>query len=484
MAIVSISGRKGSGKSEISKLLINRGFIKISFADTLKQLVCTLYSWDLSKMGDLSYKEIETVSEWTPSIARKAEQLLSLPGNVLDSEERIFSSRREALQQIGTDILRKYDENFHVTSLLNKLQPDINYVLDDTRYPNELEALQRRNAICLFVIRPSDFAFSNHTSEISLTRHNFTHVLLNDKSLSALHNSANWFFNTILFGTSKPKYSASDVINMLSVADRTHEVAYRLNCSRDKLVWWARKYLLRIEDRDYRINDDAFSYPTQEAGYWAGYLSADGCIKKSGLSKTSYVIDLSSIDKCVIESFKAFLHTDKPIYSNTSISGYSSNNISYYLVVSGSLLIEDIKLWNLRERKGVYTEIPEIARNYPDVLKAWFVGLLDGDGSIYISNKGLTIKFLASKSVLEFLSTWCSIRHGAIHQEKQVEGLYGISFHGKYAKQFKAWLNPNGFGLQRKWNRCSSDLATTEFIPFPSTITNPLVDSVCQTLSI
>ena len=455
--IISISGRKGSGKSVLAELLLQQGFEKVSFADTLKELVCSIYDWDIQQIGKLEYKEealMDPVS-WGPKEATLLEKMIKAPIGSIPAKDYIFFTRREALQYIGTEILRGYDTQFHVKALIKRLKKDRNYVLDDTRFPNELAALKNRGAICLFVIRPNNFDFSNHPSEVSLSRHDFEHIILNDKSLEAFKKSGSWFFNTIL-SPYPPKISRQQLKEMLLMGASTKEAADQLNCSRDKLVWWARKHLIRLEDRRYNYNDDAFSNPTIEAGYWAGYLSADGCLKKSGRSQTSYVVDLCSIDFEVVQGFKNFLKSDKPIYSKPPGCGYPSTNMSYNFIINSSYIIDDLKLWNLRPRKGVNNELPTIALQNEECLKAWYVGLIDGDGSIYRPRLGnrLMIKLLGSLPVLQYLSTWSGIKHSKIAQEKEVRGLYTMAFCGKNATKLAYWLNPNlDFGLRRKWSK-------------------------------
>ena len=456
MKIISISGRKGSGKSELSKLLVDRGFKKVSFADTLKFLVCTVYKWDLSKIGELEYKEsiLPFPVKWDEEMARELEVAGGLPKGSLWVECREFKTRREALQYVGTEVLRRYDTNFHVNSLVSRLHPDENYVMDDTRFPNELQALKDIGAICLFVIRPNNFEYSNHASEISVTRKDFDHVLLNDKSKEALIKSGEWFFSTVL-SKNPPKITKSQLISYLNGYESTESAARALGCSRDKLVWWARKHLVRLEDRNYQCNEDAFSIATPEASYWAGYLSADGCLKNSGVSKTSLVLDLGSIDLDVIENFRVFLGSDKPIYTRKNGPGsYPSTRPFYYFIAHSSYLLDDLKLWNLHPNKGVYNELPAIAIHNEECMKAWYIGLIDGDGSIFRRGGDdlLIISFLGSLEVLSYLKDWANLP-GKILQEKEVEGLFNFRVTGTRAFDFANWLNPSRIGLKRKWDK-------------------------------
>lgn len=55
--IFAIAGRKESGKSTLSKVLIDLGFKKISFADKLKKLVADLYEFPLEDCYETLAKE-------------------------------------------------------------------------------------------------------------------------------------------------------------------------------------------------------------------------------------------------------------------------------------------------------------------------------------------------------------------------------------------------------------------------------------------
>lgn len=453
--IVSISGRKGSGKSEIAKLLVEKGFEKISFADYLKELVCSLYNWNLFRMGELLYKEeILTIPVfWNKTKANELEAILNIKKNALFVNDKTFLTRRQAIQYIGTEVLRRLDINFHVDNLIKRIQPDKKYVLDDVRFPNELEAMKRIGALCLFIFRPGNFEYSNHSSEISLLRSDFEHVLINDKSKTALIKCANNFFKTML--STKPlKINKQQIQSILNTKDSTKEIANKLECSSDKLVWWAKKYLVKIDNKTYTLNDNAFFAPSEQASYWAGYFSADGCIKTSSGSKTTYLIELSSIDLVTIERFKKFLNSDKPIYFRKG-SGYSNKTKIYYFVACSPYIIEDLKLWCLRPKKGVNNELPTIILNNEIYMKAWYIGLIDGDGTIFRKGKtgALSISLLGSMEVLAYLKNWCSIKSGTIRQEKNIAGLYKLTYSGKYAEQFAQWVNPGKIGLERKWAR-------------------------------
>ena len=105
--IISLSGRKGSGKSTLANLLTNHGYKKVSFADKLKELTAELYGWELTSLYDATAKEeiLPHPVQWDETKAQKLAKLINAT-KPLNSQSREFKSRREALQFIGTEVLR------------------------------------------------------------------------------------------------------------------------------------------------------------------------------------------------------------------------------------------------------------------------------------------------------------------------------------------------------------------------------------------
>ena len=120
--IISFSGRKGSGKTVLRMECLKRGYQRISWADRLKELVGELYHWDRHELDDPILKE-ELLSEpvvYDESAAKRLEDLIDATHEVKRNFAE-FTTRRKALQHIGTDVLREYDTEFHVNRSLKRL---------------------------------------------------------------------------------------------------------------------------------------------------------------------------------------------------------------------------------------------------------------------------------------------------------------------------------------------------------------------------
>lgn len=141
--ILSTSGLISSGKDTIADYLINNyEFQQFSFADSLKEVCCSIFGWDpamISGKTPESRLEREKVDQWWAT-------RLGIPD----------FSPRWALQHFGTDVCRKhFHDDIWIASLENKLKKTnaTNIIITDARFPNELAMIQQLNGKCIYVER-------------------------------------------------------------------------------------------------------------------------------------------------------------------------------------------------------------------------------------------------------------------------------------------------------------------------------------------
>lgn len=116
--VIAFIGRQGSGKSfQSARLVRERGFKKLSFADPLREIAFNVIGMDFNE-GMKQYAEL-----------KRTELINGL-------------NFRNILENLGASV-RKFDRNFWANALVAKIQecPD-NIVIDDMRYPNEYEILR------------------------------------------------------------------------------------------------------------------------------------------------------------------------------------------------------------------------------------------------------------------------------------------------------------------------------------------------------
>lgn len=182
--IIAFSGRIGSGKSELAKICQNKGFEKLYFALPLKQLVANLIHVGIEDINPL--KNVEKKYKFTKKDYIYLANETNIPFETIRDEMKNvkLNTVRQLLQFIGTDIIRKYNPNWHVNKIKIMIDKDKNYVFDDVRFPNELKLIKELGGDCWFIIRPIINNVSNHISEISLTWKDFDDkVIINDGNL-------------------------------------------------------------------------------------------------------------------------------------------------------------------------------------------------------------------------------------------------------------------------------------------------------------
>lgn len=153
--VLGIAGRKQSGKTTLAKALEERGWVRISFADEVKELALVLDPWVASHYAIPPDRLSDVVHEtgW-------------------DSAKREYPEVRRILQVVGTEIGRAIDPQIWVNKLANRiyrLPADAKVVIDDVRFINECNFI--RHTLGGFVVRLADGdQDDSHQSEAEVDR--------------------------------------------------------------------------------------------------------------------------------------------------------------------------------------------------------------------------------------------------------------------------------------------------------------------------
>lgn len=184
--IIGVCGLIGSGKGTVSDILVEEhGFKKISFADSLKDAVAAVFSWDrelLEGDTDVSRMWRETKDTWWAD-------RLGIP----DLTPRLI------LQLWGTEVCRTgFHNDIWIASLERKLRSNTNYVIPDTRFPNEVNLIKKISGEIWCVKRGPDPKWfvqyqlggsppnHIHSSEWEWARSKFNKTLENDRTVDDL----------------------------------------------------------------------------------------------------------------------------------------------------------------------------------------------------------------------------------------------------------------------------------------------------------
>lgn len=206
----ALSGLRGSGKDTVANYLVSKhGFCKLSFAGKLKDIVSIMFDYSRSMLeGD------------TPESRREREQMDPFWSERLRIKD---ISPVKLLQLVGTECFReRLGEDVFVSIVekqileMKKANPDVNIVVTDCRFPNEIQMLKSKfNASTIRVYREIpvwlqdvqkevneeevnekkrriNYILENnqiHKSEIMWIFESFDHTIYNTSCLTSLHKN-------------------------------------------------------------------------------------------------------------------------------------------------------------------------------------------------------------------------------------------------------------------------------------------------------
>lgn len=166
----------------------------------------------------------------------------------------------------------------------------------------------------------------------------------------------------------------------------------------------------------YTCNDEFFSIDNEESFYIAGFMAADGCVKKhSGKNQkiTQFYIQLAKKDELHLLKMQYILKSNHII--KTHITKNSERNPEWNdsekreLCITSERLCNDLKKFNIIPRKTHIYTFPEWLINHP-LVHHFMRGYNDGDGSFFV-NKGVNTPqvYFSLRGTPSFLTTYRSI---------------------------------------------------------------------------
>lgn len=162
------------------------------WAGKLKQIASILTNIPINKFEDQEFKKTNLPIEWNYDICGQGESI------------EVEMSIREFLQKLGTDGLRN---GLHNNTWVNALMSEYvinkehfndiangreigdgypNWIITDTRFPNEAEAVKQKGGIVIRVNRNGVKPINDHPSEIGLDSWKFDHVIENNGNIEEL----------------------------------------------------------------------------------------------------------------------------------------------------------------------------------------------------------------------------------------------------------------------------------------------------------
>ena len=167
--IVGLGHRAQVGKDTAAGFLVKRGFVRLAFADILKDVAYDLNPIVIPALVQGRLQDLVDERGW-----EAAKEL----GEV-----------RRLLQELGVAARWHLGENVWVQPIFNKIldQPDQDFVVTDVRFPNEftmLKSMRLNPAVMVKITREAVGNAGNHSSEISLVDAEWDEVVLNDGTIA------------------------------------------------------------------------------------------------------------------------------------------------------------------------------------------------------------------------------------------------------------------------------------------------------------
>ena len=182
--IIGISGYSGSGKDLVGTIIqeisLNKWNIK-KWAGKLKTIASILTGIPVENFEDQEFKKTLLGPEWGT--------VKDIPLNGVpvfaDIQFNSLITVRDFLQKLGTDAIRdNLHENTWVNATLADYTTESNWIITDTRFPNEAEAIKKAGGIVIRINRPGVQPINPHPSETSLDDWEFDAVINNDGDVS------------------------------------------------------------------------------------------------------------------------------------------------------------------------------------------------------------------------------------------------------------------------------------------------------------
>ena len=144
------------------------------FAGKLKDIASHLTGIDIEDFEDQDFKKTNLGREWWTTCDEGYQPM----------------TVRDFLQKLGTDALRNgLHENVWVNALMADYTEESNWIITDTRFPNEAQAIKDKGGIIIRIERPGHAPINSHPSETGLDSWKFDYKIINNSDIFTLKGS-------------------------------------------------------------------------------------------------------------------------------------------------------------------------------------------------------------------------------------------------------------------------------------------------------
>lgn len=187
-SIILLAGPKNSGKNFAGSILEKHGYISVSFAFKLKQLISFMYNLPLQRLLGLNTSDKTWREQLHPNLSSTKHSTVWSTLSITLASQFVFYntthsdllsyylskhiynkdfSPRTLMQTLGTEVFRSINPDCWCSLLFSSLNPYLNYVITDGRFFNEAIYTKNNDGVILYLepTNSTNTNFNVHSSE-------------------------------------------------------------------------------------------------------------------------------------------------------------------------------------------------------------------------------------------------------------------------------------------------------------------------------
>jgi hypothetical protein len=213
------------------------------------------------------------------------------------------------------------------------------------------------------------------------------------------------------------------------------KIAEKYGISRETVRYYIHQYGLEYNKlKVYNIDHDFFSRENEQSFYIAGFIAADGCLKKRK-NTFELQIGLAKRDKEFLEMIRNTLNAETPVrdflVKNSKRNPLWNDCWKSEITITSEKIYNDLSKFNIVPRKSLIYTFPLWIINHP-LINHYMRGYNDGDGSFFINAKKYRITdqvYVSIRGTQDFLTIYRNILEQKClldHREKAIRIDNGI----------------------------------------------------------
>lgn len=176
--LIGLTGHKGAGKDATAKFLAPYNYVRVAFADPVREMALAIDPWIpvvIGDDGDVDFKATAQLRETPvgvmfPPVGTVLVRLSALVEKYGWDKVKTIPEVRRLLQVIGTEAVRNIVGedtwvNIAMRKIVEQLDEGHNVVVTDVRFPNEAERIREVGGHIWRVVRAGQTSTDGHVSE-------------------------------------------------------------------------------------------------------------------------------------------------------------------------------------------------------------------------------------------------------------------------------------------------------------------------------